>query len=232
MRPLGPNRLSLEPIINKKISDVPSFPWGPPTASATLSIPTSLFQKEKSELPDLAIIANKLKRVLAKKGYNEISWFFVPHGFAIVTRMEQFNYDGTPLSNDMRWQLADTSLTSFTIVSYLKSLFTCTQGYFRIFVFIVTPIPFTQDQDTKMTFTKADSISVSGVSFIPKKILNERSTKLENHCSVLIYEFSKNEQGKEAKFHKRSHISAVTHLKRSGIWDELNPDSEQIPKKN
>ncbi|MBV8774528.1 MAG: TonB family protein [Deltaproteobacteria bacterium] len=71
------------------------FPWPPPKASARVVLPGRLFQESNQQLP-LRAIDLKLSTALESAGYLERSYFAVPDGFALVTRLEQIDIDGTP----------------------------------------------------------------------------------------------------------------------------------------
>ena len=73
----------------------PSFPWPPPKASASSKVPDN-FLRETETKQILHDIDRRLALALDKAGYFEKSYFSVPDGFALVTRLEQINADGTP----------------------------------------------------------------------------------------------------------------------------------------
>lgn len=71
----------------RETEDYPMFPWPPPWTSAKEPIPAEYF-RFGSDSSTLADIDRKLSRALETKGYFESSYFAIPEGFALVTKLE------------------------------------------------------------------------------------------------------------------------------------------------
>ena len=78
------------------VPEYPTFdPWPPPRPSTFEVIPDKFLTKENAK-PTLSDIDQKISAALDDNGYVEKSNYSIPDGFAIVTRLEWINEDGTP----------------------------------------------------------------------------------------------------------------------------------------
>ena len=194
---------------------IPRFPWPPPTATSRQALPRE-FLTDATRLRD---VDETLSRAIRNCGYAEKSYYAVPGGFALVTRIEQFNpTDGRPLDGSRRWSTKVGGMEKFSIRSYLRALFFGEKGRFRIFVFLVTPAPFSM---TGSEVSKADTEEwlSRGLDRLPGR-LGEQAVTPEHHCTVLVYEFEQDESG-EARFVNPSQFTAETHLRRANILNYL-----------
>jgi hypothetical protein len=196
-------------------TQIPQFPFPPPMASAFDTIPRELLvaHKTHSKLKDVDVA---LSSAFARCGYGEKSFYAVPDGFAMASRLEQINADGSFGAN--RWSLATAPIRSFSIESYLGALFRVRAGHFRVVVFVVTNHPFEQT-DAKVTSDQAKSWVKKGLNQLPKKI-GDRDYSDDYTCTAEIYEFE-TLGGGEAKFVEPSEITGRTHLEKSGILGAL-----------
>ncbi len=199
----------------------PTFPWPPPQASAQTEIPSKFFRKFKDKvyLHDVKwIISNTLNSCM----YYEKSYHAIIDGFALVTRIEQINENGTSKKKpDERWGLKTKKLSEFTLHNYIKALFTPNIGYYRVIVFIVTPHAFSQINKS-VSRDQALSWLNSGSTNLPALIGNLEFTE-EYVCTALVYEFEHLDVEKEAIIKRPGRLPAITHLEESGIWDSLEP---------
>ncbi len=69
------------------------FLWPPPDCSAKTVLNRSYFQSAVQ----LADVDDILLKALRKCGYTDKSHYYVPNGFALVTRIEQIDENGVPL---------------------------------------------------------------------------------------------------------------------------------------
>jgi hypothetical protein len=196
-------------------TQIPEFPFPPPMASAFDTIPRELLVAGKDQ-PKLKDVDAALSSAFAKCGYGEKSFYAVPDGFAMASRLEQINADGSFGAN--RWSLATAPIRSFSIESYLGALFRVRAGHFRVVVFVVTNHPFEQT-DAKVTSDQAKSWVKKGLNQLPKKI-GDRDYSDDYTCTAEIYEFE-TLGGGEAKFVEPSEITGRTHLEKSGILGAL-----------
>ena len=181
---------------------IPLFPWPPPAPSAMTRL-----RVETLHPSSLGFVADYLENELTVRGYDQQAWFGVPDGFALVTRLEQTDERGRPLTGLARWSADAIRLREFSITAILESLFSQPKGYFRVLVFIVTPAPMTQDKP--VVREEAIRWLTAGADRIPSDI---RSLPYDSahHCSALIYEFDI--QNRKPSFNHPGRLSAMNHL--------------------
>ena len=196
---------------------IPPFPWPPPTASATEVLPRDLLEghSHPRSLGDLNAI---LVSALNKNGYSEKSYYAVPGGFALATRLEQIKPDGVSKSPPDRWSSDTPQSHGFDLIAYIRALFTANPAFYRVIVFIVTEVPFTQ-KPGDVSPSQARIWTTQGGNILPQEIANELYTP-RLACTALIYEF-KRDQGEDPKMLLPSHLDAHTHLIKSGLWQAL-----------
>jgi lipid-binding SYLF domain-containing protein len=198
-------------------SHIPSFPWPPPAASTEEVIPSAMLEKD-AILKSLGDLDAKLVSALRSNGYVERSYYAVPDGFALVTRLEQIGPDGTPKTPPGRWSLNSPSATVFTLRDYLRALFTADPGYYRVIVFIISDVPFSQ-APRQTTYEETIIWLKGGLNVLPVEIASKPYGKTIA-STVLIYEFEK-DQGHDPKLNQPGRLDAHMHLNKSGIWDSL-----------
>jgi hypothetical protein len=192
----------------------PSFPWPPPPASAIENLDPNLLKN----LVCLGDVDTCIGNALKAAGYVEKSYYYVPGGFALVTRLEQINDDGIPKALPDRWSVDVPPLKKFDLTSYLKALFTSNKGYFRIIVFIITPYPFKQAEE-RIALDGALEWLRKGVNKLPPAISARKFIK-EYTVSALIYEFEKPKAGKAVPL-LPGRLTCHIHLLNSGILKAL-----------
>lgn len=188
---------------------IPAFPFPPPRPSSQFTLDRSLFEQAET----FADVDETLSRAISNCKYFEKSYFSVPEGFALVTRIEQIDEEAFSLKEPDRWSADIGPLEEFSLSSYLKALFFGQTGYFRVFVFMVTSRPFTNTGVA--TEEQAREWLSSGLNKLPKA-LGELPVTENHNCTVLVYEFEKKESGDQAFLQPGMH-SARTHLDRSNI---------------
>ena len=189
----------------------PEFPWPPPEASASVEI-TELVKESRGKITKLGDVDNKLRRAFEASGYVEKSYFAVPDGFALVTRLEQINPDGTP-KDPGRWSLEREPLRNFSLREYLRALFFADPGLFRVVVFIVTPHPFSQSDKVIERDEAIDWLRV-GLNRLPSSVASQEYTD-EFRATALIYQFE-NPETREPRL-SPSHLTGRDHLVGSGF---------------
>ncbi|TVR67162.1 MAG: hypothetical protein EA420_00870 [Candidatus Competibacteraceae bacterium] len=193
------------------------FPWPPPRASTTSIIPQELL-KVKQNSTQLRDVEWNLSQALKQAGYYEISYYLIPSGFAIVTRIEQIEKDGSPKKEPERWTLRPES-TSFTLSTYLEALLFSKPGYYRVIVFAVTPYPLTQSP-AEITPEDAGNWLSGGQNRLPELIGNKEFSRTYS-CTALIYEFERETESEASRFRRPSRIPGRIHLVKAGIWRAL-----------
>jgi hypothetical protein len=197
--------------------EIPQFPFPPPQASAFENIPRE-FLVAGNGAPKLKDVDAVLSGAFEKCGYGEKSYYAVPDGFAIASRIEQINADGSFSRN--RWSLESQVMSTFSIEGYLRALFGAREGHFRVVVFVVTNHPFQQTEE-RVSSDQAQEWVRKGLNELPRRIGAQDFTD-DYACTALIYEF-KALGGGQAAFVEPSEITAQMHLEKSGLRAALSP---------
>lgn len=195
----------------------PAFPWPPPAASAEHVIRNAWVTKG----PDtkLSDVAAKLEEALEDADYETWRYLSVPHGFALVTQIEQIRPDGTPRSGNERFRTDLPSFSDMTFVEFLKALAKAPPGYYRVIVFVVTDTPFSQSEQAPAE-KEAQQWLRAGLNQLPKTT-GALSYGDGYRSTALIYEFRKPSKKSPATFVPKSSESGRIHLEKAGIWDAL-----------
>ena len=193
----------------------PRFPFPAPRWSADADL-DDYFQNLKT----MADADKKIRKALDAAGFYSRKYFQIPEGFALVTRMEQFNPDGTSKSSENRWKTRPVRNETFSITSYFASFFTTEPGYFRVFVFLVTDEVITSDKKNKVSRKEATNWLNEGACRLPDAI---GSQKFGKHTGVtaLVYEFHVPESTREPVFAQPSELPGMTHLRKALILGAL-----------
>jgi hypothetical protein len=200
-----------------KPPEIPEFDFPPPRPSARCVMEKDFFRG----CGHLNKVDTILSKALYETGYYEKSYFSVPNGFALVTRIEKINEDGTSKEPPERWEVSVNS-NRFKIESFVKALFLENKGYFRVIAFIITDKSFSAS--TK-EINKEDAMAWlnKGNLTLPDIIGSKEFTK-KYQVIALIYEFEKTESSSTAFLSDPSNLNGITHLDKSKIlaWLQLN----------
>jgi hypothetical protein len=194
---------------------LPELPWPPMAASARIVLPTTPFRDAGNFGQFCAVLTGALERC----GYVEESYYSVPGGLALITRMEQTTRDARPAQGSERWSVDTHALTSLSLSDYLKALFLANTGYYRVIIFVVTDVPFGASKGA-LTSGEAQSLLTYGYNSLPPSV-SEAPLPVNYACTALIYEFEKPE-GKSPEAIVPGHLDAKTHLVKSGLWAALH----------
>ena len=109
-------------------------------------LPDRLFDK----LPHARRRYRAILAALEQNGYVERSFFrTAPGGVALVTRLERINDDGSPSAENERWAAAAQRLESTrSLLDLLQGLFFVDPGHYRVIVFVLQDLPFSQSAET------------------------------------------------------------------------------------
>jgi len=196
--------------------EYPRFPFPPPMATATQSISPNIFKNHLT----YGDVKETIVECLDESGYvsSKRQYYAVPNGFALVTRLEKINEDGSPRAGAERWEAqVKSTFKEFSILDYLKALVIGEEANFRVLVFMLTDIPLTQsDEITEMT--KAKSWLKKGMNALPDDLALLEFTP-RHKVNLLLYEFTQHESGKPTLL-QESRVGIEDHLVKTGI-DEL-----------
>lgn len=200
---------------NQAPDDNPVFPWPPPRASTTDKLPQRFFYSDVR----LGDVEEKLNEALDEGGYYEKSYYPVPGGFAIVTRLEQIDAAGNPKPEQARWSLSDDLGDDFSLMKYLRKLFTADPGHFRVIVLIVTSKSIElSDQEASREETLR-WLDAGWKNNLPAD-LAERPFTDEHGCIALVYEFEVM-KASAPRLVTPSHLPGRHHLKTTQLWETL-----------
>jgi hypothetical protein len=196
---------------------MPAFQWPPPKASEEYVLPRSVFG-EGPRAQVLSDVDRILVAALDAGGYAARSYYSVPNGFALATRIEQINEDGTPKMPPARFAIEPEPVSILRPMEYLKALLKGVPGYYRVIVFIVTDTPFRASGE-RPTEAQATEWVSSGVNVLPRAIGDLPFTRDVN-CTALVYEFTRKPgaDSDATQFDIPGRLDAMTHLVKSGIW--------------
>lgn len=196
------------------LGEIPAFPWPPPQASTDYVMPTNIW----SGVDTLGAVDDRLQQALDACGYFEQSYFAVPGGFALVTRLEQFNDDGTCRPGKDRWNIS-LKPTSFNMADYFRALFWGRKGRYRLIVFIVTDRVFAE-KDEGIRGEDARQWLRTGAKYLTPTLAAQPFGK--NHrCTALVYEFELEETLKEPRLLNPASQPGRIHIQASGLWDKF-----------
>jgi tetratricopeptide (TPR) repeat protein len=198
------------------LNDIPALPWPPIAPSTFAAVPYQRLLRPTGKT-SLSDVGDRLEEAFNQAGYAELAWYAVPGGFALVSRLEQFNIDGSPAGD--RWS-ATPRCDPVSIWQYLRCLFTATPGYYRVIVFVVTPVPFEKIQ-RQLTRDEATVWLSAGANKLPSAF-SKIEFSSEFTCSALIYEFHQPTKDHDPVFDFPAMLTAAVHLERSGIWAALD----------
>ncbi len=192
----------------------PAFPWPPPRASTACVLSKDLLAGATT----LGAVDERLTAALAAQGYAEKSYFTVPGGFALVTRIEQFDDEGASKTGSDRWN-SGLRPASFDLAEYVRALFWGRQGKYRVIVFIATDTVFAEKKDGVAQDAAREWLR-TGAPFLAPSIA-EQAFGPRHRCTALVYEFELREALTEPRFLDPSTLPALTHIQKSGIWHKL-----------
>ncbi|MEI6638222.1 MAG: hypothetical protein FDX02_04535 [Chlorobium sp.] len=202
---------------------MPDFKWPPPKASAREVIPDAFLRRPGVGIALFRDVDALLRSALDNCGYSESSYYAVPGGFAIATRIEQMNKNGTPKPEENRWSLKTAPINPFSDFSaYMSALFKGNPGYYRVIVFVITPNGFSQGA-TEPGKAEVEGWFTGGFNILPADV-GRKSYTDDYRCTALIYEFKKTPQSSKPVI--PGSLTGRTHLMRSGIWNNLQPKTD------
>lgn len=198
---------------------MPLFPWPPPKPSAFAPIRREKLVKKAGQTR-LGDVADLLENAFEQAGYGEKTWYAVAAGgFALASRLEKFNADGTTMGEDERWSAKIDAPRVFGVRDVLRALFTAQEGHYRIIVFVVTPKAY-RVAETGVSPEEASDWVRRGSHKLPESIRQAPYTS-DYICDALIYEFEQITRNQEPAFKDPSKWQGERHLQLTKIWDAL-----------
>ncbi|MDB4991653.1 MAG: hypothetical protein JWN04_6831 [Myxococcaceae bacterium] len=196
---------------------VPAFAWPPPAASARTALPEHLLRHRDAK--SFAEVDRRISRALENNGYDERAYFSVPHGFAVITRLEQTDRQGFSKKGPDRWATTVGPLRQFSLTNYLRDLFSAAPGYFRVIAFVVTDQPYTNG-GVSVTEGVTEAWLEDGADRLPSA-LGATAYSAQHECSVLVYEFASSGGPGSVAVLRPGRLTGEQHLQSSGILLKL-----------
>ena len=191
---------------------MPDLPWPPPCCPNTYPLGEQL-QRDFRTLGELDA---RLSAALQSRGYTERRYLSLPNGFALVTKMEQFDgATGVPKSAG-RWLDYPVKERFDGLLDYLRSLIVPNHGYFRVFVFAVTDRP-ANSPGAALTKAEAAAWLRNGFNRLPPELAGQRLGS-RHFADAYVYLF----EATDADYRARPCLvnclnDCRLHLERSGI---------------
>lgn len=198
--------------------EIPLFPWPPPAASALAQIPDSFLTRTVGQTR-LQDVATRLEMAFDSAGYGAASFYAVPGGFAMASRLEQINSTGEP-RHDARFSVDVQPRRIFSLSDYIEALFSANPGRYRVIVFVVTSQPIRQDTAADVSLETALTWVRGGLSRLPAEI-GQQSYTDSYRTAALVYEFVRPSAQARPFIQNPSSLLGEDHLVRAGIWRAL-----------
>lgn len=197
----------------------PQFPWPPPVPTSFQTLPVGLVTAGQGD--SLGSVFDRLRVALARIEGGAWSVYAIGEdGFAVVTKLEAIESDGSPKPLPDRWLTPAERLPARIrgIGDYLRALFFAKPGRYRFVVLAVTDRPIS-GADSTITSAQAMRLLQGGTDILPQA-LRVRTLGPDGRCVALVYEFERTSEVSEARFISSSPISVTRHLARAGLWEE------------
>ena len=195
--------------------------WPPPDASTHQKIPRKLLTLDKPS-PTWASVTARMEKALAANGYSDPGYYAVPRGFALISKLERINPDGSPAGPAARWkiQVDPASIVPFNLEAYLRALLGRDAGLFRVIAFLFTPEPIVT-KGVEPSMEKEAKLWVGqGGTALPHPLAAQTYGE-DMIATALVYEFEIPSHGAPAKLRKPSETNAQQHLRASRILQAL-----------
>ncbi len=197
--------------------DLPDFPWPPERPSSRMRVDKKWLVTDTGVLT-LGDIEARLTDALTAAGYYEQSFYAVPGGFALVTRLEGIDKDGKPLSDDLRYMLPYDE-KPFSLTEFVGGLFFAPEGYYRFVTFVISDKPF---MTSKEGLSEMDAVArlQEGASDLPSSI-QDMAFGDKYNIDALIYEYRKPSGQASPELLRPGRLPPQTHMTNSGISNAL-----------
>jgi hypothetical protein len=206
-----------------------------PQASSRGVLPTEAYLQCPNSCAKLSDIASMLQQALGKAGYSQQAWYLIDEHnknvtVAVLTQLEQIQSDGRPSANKARWIINYSSKQIDSLGAFIKTLIKgSSPGRYRSFLFGISrsssPLtnvgPMWSSRRTDQEFSGIRD-ALRGGNRVPL-LSNLSSIRTSNafYVYVFVYEYEISSVDGSVTFVKDSSITAIDHLKRSGIWQAL-----------
>lgn len=157
----------------------PSIDFPPPLASSKIIIKDSIF----ITFSTLGDVSDYLVGLLLENGFEYVSFYHCPGGFALVSELEEIDEYGFRVSKPH-----NTRRKPMSFSDYLSNLFFGKRGRYRMFSFIYSEIPFHLDLEDHISEEYARAFVARGANKL--SVIRSKDNNNSNFTlTVLVYEF-------------------------------------------
>jgi hypothetical protein len=195
---------------------VPAFPWPPPRYSAYSAIAREWVAANAGAT--LASAAQRLEAAFDTAGYGERTYYWIPGGFALVSRIEQIQSDAAPAGSSARWAV-NTPTMKAGFIDYVRALFNAPPGFYRVIVFTVTDQDFAAGTRAPTSNEARSWISAGSLRLPPT--IGSLTYSTRHYTTALIYEFERRGGQSDARVRTPSDSPGRVHLEKAGLWQAL-----------
>jgi hypothetical protein len=197
---------------------LPTF-WPVPTPSSIYVLPQEYFRQSPDQVLHLHHIDERIRLAMNECGYVEWSYFAVPDGFAMVTRLEQIKEDGSPSEDRWSTKVRPLEPGQISFMDYIRAMFTSNAGYYRIIVFVVTHVALDKE-DVQVSQAEAIAWLAQGCEFLPDEV-RQIEYGAGYHCTALVYEFEQANPGVPPDPSVPGRLPAHEHLRMAKLLTVL-----------
>jgi hypothetical protein len=190
--------------------------WPPPGASATWIAEPSPQPSATATLGDAAqVIAAALRRA----GYSDLRWFRIgvhhDHGFAVTTRLERIDDDGTPRPLAERWLSPYPEAANLLWLTRATEPYLPGRGRYRVLLVAFTDLHFrTPGRPQRWD----ESTAMEGPDLPASEIPASLRAAAGYRVGVYVYEYrAKSADGTDALLVPHASVSARAQVERSGL---------------
>jgi hypothetical protein len=159
-----------------------------------------------------------LENAFDAAGYGELSYYRIPGGFALVSRLEQIRADGTPIDPPARWAVESPTVRE-GFIDHIRALFNAPPGFYRVIVFTVTDLDFAAGELAPTSSEARNWISMGSLR-LPETVGRLPYTQ-SHYTTALIYEFERRADQSDAHMRVPSDSPGRVHLEKAGLWQAL-----------
>jgi hypothetical protein len=189
-----------------------AFPFPPPECYQATKLDRYQSFYDCQTLGD---VAKRVGFAFGLKGY-PYRFMSVPEGFAVVTQLEQYQFDGSIQSEtSTRWQELPPAENFALSLQYLKSLILPRKSYLRVFAVVVTKRSYPSNEK-RISKDAAKAWISKGLNRLPKSIADQPYHR-GYEADVLVYEFEVPETTFKPWQHCPCHLDAREHLRKTGL---------------
>lgn len=174
------------------------------------------------QLKTMGEVSNYISTNFFKAGYQgHLHYYYIKYpGFAVSTDIERINKDGSPATENIRWNLKMSDDGKLTLYQMFKSIFFETESDFRIIACIVAPREIETDSSNKKASIQAMSgLLQNSYSTIPNDL--ESVILPDKTLTILVYHFNQSDIGEVPVLASSDKLVVPQHLQKTHPLNNL-----------